>query len=223
MNSHILKTFLGIIFPLFIIGCVNQNSKHEGVNQQAEENNIVEQNESADLITLNDSIQAALIERGNKIARLTALTLQKSLKNAIKQGGLEYAISFCNIEAMPITDSVSESESVEVRRLAKKYRNPLNETNPEESELYKSYILEWLGGQQLKPKIIPDNNGHPVYYNPIYVGALCLNCHGEPDKNINSGLAEMIKNLYPEDKATNFKQGQLRGMWAITFTEMRVK
>ena len=73
---------------------------------------------------LNDSLQTALLERGGKIAKLAGKSLQKSLQNAIKEGGLEYAISFCNMEAIPITDSVSETESVKIRSFATKYRNP---------------------------------------------------------------------------------------------------
>jgi hypothetical protein len=222
MNSHKLVTICSIFLSIFILGCASQNANKEN-SEQLTENNSVGKNETVEHVILNDSLRNALIESGNKIARLTALSLQRSLQSAIKEGGLIHAIKFCNIEAIPITDSVSETETVNIRRLAKKYRNPLNETNAMESELYKSYILEWLGGHELKPKIITDGNGHPVYYNPIYVGALCLNCHGEVGKNINEETAATIQNLYPEDKATNFKQGQLRGMWAITFTELKVK
>lgn len=104
-------------------------------------------------IALNDSVRNALIVRGKDIARKTTSALQKHLKKAIKEEGFEYAVNFCYTKAMELTDSVSEAESVTVRRLAKKYRNPVNETDPEESELFKSYILEWLGGRPLSPKI----------------------------------------------------------------------
>ncbi len=213
MKLKITKAILGIFLSIFIAGCISQDSKKE--NTQI--------SESETYLALNDSLQTALINKGNEIARLTTISLQRSLQEAIKKGGLEYAISFCNTEAIPLTDSVSKTESVNIKRLAKKYRNPLNETNDAESELFKSYIIEWLGGQQLKPKIIPNQENHPVYYNPIYVGTLCLKCHGDVGKNINEELATTIRNLYPEDKATNFKNGQLRGMWAITFTELKVK
>ena len=87
---------------------------------------------------------------------------------------------------------------------------------------FSHYAAELEKGQELNPVIRPNADGHPVYYNPILIAALCLNCHGEVGKTVPSELAETIQNLYPQDKATDLKQGQLRGMWAITFTEMKV-
>jgi len=223
MKALLLKSVIGIIFFSLIIGCSNQKSEKKSDHQKDISTSINLQNESYEYVILDDSLKKGLIKRGSKIAKLTASSLQKALKNAIKEDGLEYAIEICNIDALNITDSISESESVQIKRLAKKYRNPVNETDSAESELFKSYILEWLGGRLLNPKIIPNKNGNPVYYNPIYVDKLCLNCHGEIGTNIDSKLAKLINELYPEDKATNFKQGQLRGMWSITFTEYKVK
>jgi len=212
MKSMILKTILGIFVFLFIAGCENQPAKTENTDNPAKQHEIA----------LNVSLQTALLERGGKIAKLAGKSLQKSLQNAIKEGGLEYAISFCNVEAIPITDSVSESESVQIKRLATKYRNPLNIADVTEKELLQYYAAELEKGQELHPVIRPNADGNPVYYNPILTAALCLNCHGEVGKTVPSELAETIQNLYPQDKATGFDEGQLRGMWAITFTEMKV-
>jgi len=174
-------------------------------------------------IQLTDSVTNLLIRRGDDIAKHARAAFQTSLKKAIKSGGMEYAIGFCNTRAMKITDSVSADYKVQIRRLTKKYRNPLNETNKAESEIYKTYILEWLKRENLKAKIIPNEQGHPVYYRPIGIQPVCLNCHGVPGVDIPSPLAEKIAHLYPEDKATDFNEGELRGMWAITFPEYLVK
>ncbi len=223
MRTMFLKFVIGIIFFSLIIGCSNQKSEKKSDHQKDISTSANLQDGTYEYIILDDSLKESLIKRGSKIAKLTASYLQKALKNAIMEDGLEYSIEICNIDALNITDSISESESVQIKRLAKKYRNPVNKTDSAESELFNSYISDLHGEKQLNPKIIPDDNGHPVYYNPIYVGELCLNCHGESGKNIDSKLAKVINELYPEDKATNFKQGQLRGMWSITFTEYKVK
>ena len=223
MKAILLKSMIGIILFSIITGCSNQKAEKKSNSQKDISTSLDLKEGTYEYVILDDSLKENLIKKGAKIAKLTASSLQKALKNAIKEDGLEYAIEICNIDALNITDSISESESVKIKRLAKKYRNTVNETDSTESELFKSYILEWLGGRQLNPKIIPNDNGHPVYYNPIYVGKLCLNCHGETGKNIDSNLAKFINELYPDDKATNFKQGQLRGMWSITFTEYKVK
>ncbi len=43
-------------------------------------------------------------------------------------------------------------------------------------------------------------------------GAPCLICHGE---NIDPGLHAKIKGRYPEDEATGFKEGDLRGAFSV--------
>lgn len=213
MKSTILKIILGIFVFLLVAGCANQPSKTESTDKQELQNEV----------TLNDSLQTSLLEKGGKIAKLAGKSLQKSLQNAIKEGGLEYAINFCNVEAIPITDSVSEYESVKIRRLAMKYRNPLNMPDSTEEELLFAYADELAEGQKLHSIIRPNTDGNPVYYSPILMGALCLNCHGKVSKTINAELYDIIQDLYPQDKATGFEEGQLRGMWAITFTELKVK
>jgi len=223
MKAILLKSIIGIILFSLITGCSNQKAEKKSNSQKDISTSLDLKEGIYEYVVLDDSLKEYLIKKGAKIAKLTASSLQKALKNAIREDGLVYAIEICNIDALNITDSISKSESVEIKRLAKKYRNPVNETDSVESELFKSYILEWLGGRPLNPKIIPNKNGNPVYYNPIYVEKLCLNCHGEIGKNIDSKLAKFINELYPEDRATKFKQGQLRGMWSITFTEYKVK
>ncbi|RLD35392.1 MAG: hypothetical protein DRI88_11020 [Bacteroidetes bacterium] len=220
-----LAKYVVIALVFLLSGCVQHKANKKTEKEPQKELSATNSTSGSanEYIALNDSVRNALIVRGKDIARKTTSALQKHLKKAIKEEGLEYAVNFCYTKAMELTDSVSEAESVTVRRLAKKYRNPVNETDPEESELFKSYILEWLGGRPLSPKIIPDKEGHPVFYDPMYVGTVCLNCHGEPGKNITPELMKTISELYPEDKATNFKKGQPRGMWAITFTEYKVK
>jgi hypothetical protein len=202
-----------LVSVLFFSACSNQQTQQNNEKKTAEINRI----------QLTDSVKNALIQRGDNIAKHAQAAFQTKLKKAIKSGGKEYAISFCNTKAMQITDSVSSNQNVQIRRLAKKYRNPLNETNEIESEIYKTYILEWLKRETLYPKIIANEQGHPVYYRPIGIQPVCLNCHGKLGKDIPSSLAEKIAALYPGDKAIDFNKGELRGMWAITFPEYIVE
>jgi len=218
MQTNILKTLIAILLSVLIASCCNQNSDTEKDDQQTA-TEAVDQHET---IILDDSLKHTLIKKGTEIAGLTTSALQKALKSAIQEGGLEYAIKFCNLEALAITDSISEMESVAVKRVAEKYRNPLNKMVTAENELFTSYESQRQNEQPLHPVIMANSEGHPVFYQPIPTGALCLNCHGTSGTNISPALAGTIQKLYPEDQATGFKEGQLRGMWAITFTEIKV-
>ncbi|MBV5321708.1 MAG: DUF3365 domain-containing protein, partial [Sulfuricurvum sp.] len=51
-----------------------------------------------------------------------------------------------------------------------------------------------------------------MFYKPIVINnEACLKCHG----NVEGDLAKAITAAYPEDKATGYKMGDLRGMIAI--------
>lgn len=211
------KFFIGLFtLTLLLGGCVNQTGKTKEKKDKNEKTGV-------GTIVLTDSLKSILVQRGDNIAKHAQAAFQVALKGAIQSGGMGYAIGFCNIEALPITDSVSELKQANIKRLAKKNRNPLNATNEAESEIYKAYILEWLNGQVLQARIIPNEEGHPVYYRPIGIQPLCLNCHGVPGQEIPPDLAEKIVELYPEDRAIDFKNGELRGMWAIEFPEYTVQ
>lgn len=212
MNSILLKSLLSIMIALLIGSCCTQSSKTENTDAHKPMLNL----------TINDSLQKVLLDKGTKITNLAGKSLKKSLQNAIQKDGLEYAIDFCNVKAIPITDSVSQLESVQIKRVSDKYRNPLNEPNSLEKDMLQSYANDLYNDLELKPVIHINTDGNPVYFNPIIVGALCLNCHGEVGKTVNSELAKVIKTHYPQDKATGYNEGQLRGMWVITFNGLKV-
>ena len=51
------------------------------------------------------------------------------------------------------------------------------------------------------------------FMKAIPTGALCLACHG---KVLAPEVAAQIESLYPEDKATGFSEGDLRGAFVVT-------
>ena len=50
------------------------------------------------------------------------------------------------------------------------------------------------------------------YMKAIPTGPQCVLCHGE---NIAPDLRETIQRLYPEDQATGFAPGELRGAFSV--------
>ena len=60
--------------------------------------------------------------------------------------------------------------------------------------------------------------GQATFFAPIVLNnARCLNCHGEAGKDIASESLALIQRHYPQDEATGFKLGDLRGAWRIDF------
>jgi len=222
MKKYLFILILGL--TSICISCSNSNTNNSKATESEKKagGNTTSEPAAIKEIKLNDSIRTEFIKKGSRIRTKAMLALQQELLQAMKIGGPEYAISFCSEKAIQLTDSVSSAEKAKIRRLAKKNRNPLNAMSDKESDIYKNYVIQYIGSQTTKPMIGSDEQGHPVYYQPIFTGAMCLNCHGQPGKDINPQVTEKIAQRYPDDKAINFKLGQIRGMWAITFPNYKI-
>lgn len=162
-------------------------------------------------------------EIGNSIALSTKKTLGKNLKNALQNGGVENAISFCNTAAMPIVDSLSKSLGAEIRRVSLKARNPNDLPNDLEKKLLEAYEYQLKDSLSLTANVQPVDDDQYLFTKPILIdNELCLKCHGSLDNGLTQETKDFIKTKYPLDKATGYNLDELRGMWSITISKKKV-
>lgn len=157
------------------------------------------------------------LTEGKTIATETFKALSSELKGALARGGVPEAISYCNIQAMPITDSLSKRYNAEIKRTSLKIRNPMNAPDSLELAILKEYRRKFENGDSLHPQILPVGDNKVLFSAPIMVKPLCLNCHGETGKQIQDTSYAIIQKHYPADQATGYDAGDLRGMWSIRF------
>jgi len=150
--------------------------------------------------------------QGNAIAKASFQALSGKLKVAVQSGGIASAIQYCNIHAMPLTDSLSNIYNVEIQRVSDKNRNSVNALSASDSVVF----ADFQANPNQDSKVIKDGE-NVLFYKPILLKPLCLNCHGEPQKTLPEANQKVITELYPEDKAVGYQVGELRGMWKIRF------
>lgn len=161
---------------------------------------------------------AAIAERGKKIAAAAFAKLSEELMKALAEGGASHALPFCHANVPKLMAEVSEQQVASIQRLTHKPRNPKNRVSEAEQKILDGFATALKAGQSPTPVVQTDASGRKVFYSPIYVAmATCLQCHGEPGKDISEADVKLIRSLFPEDLATGFKLGDLRGMWKITF------
>jgi hypothetical protein len=111
---------------------------------------------------------------------------------------------------------LSQENGWQVKQIAKKYRNPAHspdtphatmalakfEQNPELMGIWEKESLDGQPGSR--------------YYRRINVEASCLACHG-----LKNARPEFVKNNYPQDLAYDFKEGDLRGMYAVFIPDVQ--
>ena len=146
----------------------------------------------------------------NNIATETKKLLMKNVGMQMQKGGVESAMDFCNIEAMPLTKSMSDKHGLVISRVSDKMRNPKNKANAEELQLIEQYKKQLLAGELLKPVRTETH-----YYEPLVTNAMCLQCHGEPGKNIQPKTSAKLAQLYPKDLAIGYKENEVRGLISI--------
>ena len=168
----------------------------------------------------DDTIKQKYLQKGGEIASATQNVLLKNVSQAMKKGGPEYAIEFCNLNAMVLKDSLSKLYNCEIKRISNKFRNPVDMPQTEtEMEQLNQYEEAFLGGKQLQSNVLLFDN-RIEYYKPIMVAKnACLKCHGEPNINISSETLAKIKERYPIDRATGYALNDFRGAWKITFSK----
>ena len=158
------------------------------------------------------------MERGQQIASASQQALASNLKAAIQRGGIEEAFKFCNIQAMPITDSLSRAYDATVKRATLWVRNPKDEATAVEREILEAYQMQMEAGETTGPRLVNLDDQYVLYTQPIAIqNGLCLNCHGEVGTQVQQSTYKLIQERYPEDQATGHQMGDLRGIWSIRF------
>jgi len=156
---------------------------------------------------------AAYLQKGDSISAIVQKVLLANVMQAMKSGGPVNAVSFCNVHAIPLTDSLAGKYNCVIQRVTDKYRNPVNILSESDLEIWEKIS----SSNTINPVLISEN-GQIVYYKPIKIAMpACLTCHGTAGKEIDIKTLEIIKEKYPDDLATGYKEGDLRGLWKITF------
>ena len=150
-------------------------------------------------------------ELANKAMNELQMTLGKRLKGAMAEGGPAAAIDVCSKEANAMTADIAKKHGIQLGRTSHRLRNPENAPRP----WVKAWLDENAGKKASRVNAYEASlDGAVGLINPIPMGGLCTSCHGDP-----AGLPEEVKGAlatrYPEDKATGFEVGDLRGVfWA---------
>lgn len=173
------------------------------------------ENRQAEVTASVDTVD--VVQEGKAITQDAFQALSSKLGQAVQEGGIGYALQFCNVKALPITDSLSANHGVKLRRASHRPRNQANRADSLEMETIRQYLSQLQDQKELKPNVYRDNE-HIVYHAPIMINnGLCLNCHGREGAQIQEKNLELIRQLYPDDEATGFEMGELRGIWSVKF------
>lgn len=144
--------------------------------------------------------------------------LKGELVAAIKEGGPPHAVSVCNTKAGEITKRVSLEQGMDISRVSLRNRNPGNAASGWKKDSLQRFEKEKAAGKDPKSleyrTVVATADGNEFrYMKAIPTGEVCLNCHGS---DIAPGVREKLDALYPDDTATGYSVGDLRGAFVVT-------
>lgn len=157
-----------------------------------------------------------------EIAQEMPSKLSSVLKTEIQKGGTTHAISVCRDKAPAMAKALSEAKGVQIRRVSLKNRNPKAVPDAWEKTVLEEFDRQAAAGGNidlLEKTGITQENGKTVYryMKALPTQAACLQCHGDETK-IKAETRNRLQELYPDDKATGYSAGQIRGAITIKKT-----
>lgn len=176
----------------------------------------------AGLFSASTAIAEQDIETQIMKSRMTIKTFGKTLKGelvaAMKAGGPINAIGVCNTEAPKIASKVSLDQAMSVSRTSLKNRNSSNAPSDWQAAVLEQFEADKMSGKMPNElefsEIVDTNAGKEFrYMKAIPTGEVCLKCHGS---TIDAKVTAKLSELYPQDKATGFSEGDLRGAFVVT-------
>mgnify|MGYP006071729575 CR=1 FL=1 len=151
-----------------------------------------------------------------------ATNLKKELGASMQAGGPVAAIKTCNIKAPEITEQLNNVDNVQIKRTSLRLRNPNNAADNWEQKVLASFEERLASGTPIKDlvhseKIISGPQTTLRMMRVIPMQPACLSCHG--DKNtMNKDLISALEQNYPNDLATGFSIGEIRGAFSASQT-----
>lgn len=152
-------------------------------------------------------------------------TLVGRLTSALEEGGPLQAMELCSTDAMPLTRMVEAglSQPLSIKRTSFRYRNPENapDAGEEAALLFFERAIE-AGGEAPAHFVQRASETELRYYQPIFVGGVCLACHGDLEA-MDPGVRRLLSERYPEDLATGYEAGAFRGLVRVSVPSDQVE
>ncbi|WP_040479046.1 Tll0287-like domain-containing protein [Mariniradius saccharolyticus] len=213
-----MKKILKFLIPIsMLMACGSNERVSKEVFEEATKSMEVRKISEADIVR-------EAMKWGDEISTEAQQQLLTVLQTTISEKGVPAAIEVCHTQALPILKDVSDKYGVQIKRASFAYRNPLDKPDEAEKAILDAYTYNVENQIPNEPNIQKLENGDVLLYTKAIQipNALCLNCHGKKGEDIKPETQAALNQIYPEDKATGHKVGDLRGMWSIRIPKKEV-
>lgn len=158
--------------------------------------------------------KAALVEQAKAAVQALGGALKAELEAAVKTGGPVAALSVCRIKAPELAKAISDEQGMAVKRVSLKNRNPvMGAANEWQTNVLNDFETRKAAGEDPANLAYAEVVDHEFrFMKAIPTASVCLGCHGT---NLSPALTAKLTELYPQDQAVGYKEGDLRGAFVV--------
>ncbi|MBF0212171.1 MAG: DUF3365 domain-containing protein [Magnetococcales bacterium] len=160
-----------------------------------------------------------LLDEARKVAMSLPPKLQATLQAEIVKSDFQGAITACKEMAPKIAGEISKESGWKIKRVSLKARNDARATpDAWEKAALEAFDKRAAAGESPAKLEKGERIGSEYrYVKALPVQALCLGCHGKPDQ-ITPEVKAALSQHYPQDQATGYSEGEIRGAITIRKT-----
>lgn len=161
----------------------------------------------------NDS---ALLDEARKVATTLPPKLLVALQEEIRKSGAEGAIPVCKDMAPKMAGEISQQTGWKIKRVSLKARNNARAIPDEwEKAALEDFDKRAAAGEAPGKLEKGEKVGNEYrFVKALPVQGLCLSCHGPADQ-LKPAVQAVLSQHYPNDKATGYSEGQIRGVISV--------
>lgn len=148
--------------------------------------------------------QAAIADLGQR--------LRSALVARMQADGPVAAVAFCHEEAPVIAASVSSTHGVAIGRTSDRHRSPANAPGEWQQAVLGEFAERVKAGAEPQQLDYIERGETFRYARAIRTEGPCLVCHGTA---VSAAVESAIAERYPEDRATGYAEGELRGLFWV--------
>lgn len=158
----------------------------------------------------------ALLTEARKVATTLPPRLIVALQDEIRKSGPEGAIPVCKDMAPKMAGEISQQTGWKIKRVSLKARNDARAIpDAWEKAALEDFDQRAAAGESPAKLEKGEKIGNEYrFVKALPVQSLCLNCHGTDDK-LNPAVKAALGQNYPNDRATGYSEGQIRGVISV--------
>ena len=133
-------------------------------------------------------------------------SLMTSLKQAMANGGPVQAIGVCHELAPTLAKEIGEAHGLKIGRTSIRQRSAAN--------VPPTWAQAAVDRHESAPLVFTSSDGAVAFLRPIHLMPACIQCHGNAEQ-ISPDVQTLLNQQYPNDQATGFAVGELRGYFWV--------